>query len=99
MFLVGANIEKGLVRIGVAGVAGYYLLGKKPIGALVGIVVGGVLIRQVRKRQREQVMEQLTVVDDTQTGPPVATGIPAPGTTADPMDGTMQPGKRIGVLR
>lgn len=89
--------KERLITIGVAGVAGYYLLGKKPIGAVVGILVLSVILNNL-ERQRDSVAE-LTVMDDTQTGPPVATGIPAPGTTADPMDGTMQPGKRIGVLR
>ena len=95
MCLVEDNIDRTLVTIGVAGVAGYWLLGKKPIGALVGIVVLNVLIHANLKPR----VEELIVIDDTQNGPPVATGIPAPGTTADPMDGTMQPGKRIGVLR
>lgn len=87
---------ESLIKIGLAGVAGYYVMGKKPIGAIVGIVVLGVLLKTILKPNPEQ---NLVVVDDTETGPPVATGIPAPGTTADPMDGTMQPGKRIGVLR
>jgi len=87
---------EGLIKIGVAGVAGYYAMGKKPIGAIVGIAVLYVLMKTILKPNPELNLE---VIDDTQTGPPVATGIPAPGTTADPMDGTMQPGKRIGVLR
>lgn len=89
----------GLIKIGLAGVAGYYVLGKKPIGALVGIAVLLVLMKTILKPTTNAGVTEMIVIDDTQNGPPVATGIPAPGTTADPMDGTMQPGKRIGVLR
>lgn len=93
---------EGLIKIGVAGVAGYYVMGKKPIGAIVGIAVLYVLMNTILKPTTNAGVSEMIVIDDTQNGPPVATGLPAPGTTADPSGGIVDPNnstKRIGVLR
>jgi len=87
---------EGLIKIGVAGVAGYYLLGKKPIGALVGIAV---LMLVVKGQMR---LNQVVPTPEPSLGAPVASGLPAPGTTADPSGGYIDPNnstKRIGLLR
>ena len=92
----------GLIKIGVAGVAGYYLLGKKPIGALVGIAVLMLLVKSGQAPMMQNVMEPEPSMSEPATGAPVAAGLPAPGTTADPSGGYIDPNnstKRIGLLR
>lgn len=79
-----------------AGAGGYYLLGKKPIGALVGIAVLMLLTRT-----GQQPLTQVVPAPEPSLGAPVASGLPAPGTTSDPLGGIVDPndGKRIGLLR
>ena len=90
---------EGLIKIGVAGVAGYYVMGKKPIGALVGIAVLILLVKSGQASMMQTIMQAEPSMSEPTTGAPLSGGIPAPGTTQDPMDGTMEPGKRIGLLR
>lgn len=85
-----------------AGAGGYYLLGKKPIGALVGIAVLMLLIKNGQATLMQNVVEAEPSMSEPATGAPVVAGIPAPGTTADPSGGYIDPNnstKRIGLLR
>ncbi len=91
-----------LLMLAGAGAGGYYLLGKKPVGALVGIAVLMLLVKNGQAPMMQNVMEAEPSMSEPATGAPVATGLPAPGTTADPSGGYIDPNdssKRIGLLR
>jgi len=96
------NYNKVLMLAG-AGAGGYYLLGKKPIGALVGVAVFMLLVKSGQAPMMQNVMEpEPTGTIEPDMGAPVAAGLPAPGTTADPSGGFIDPNnstKRIGLLR
>lgn len=91
---MGTNTNERLIRLGVAGAAGYYLLGKKPIGALAGIAVLMLLTKP--KLSPPAGSSGMPIgAPEPSTG-----GMPAPGTTDDPLGGTVMPGgKSIGILR
>jgi hypothetical protein len=84
---------KKMVMLAGAGALGYYLLGKKPVGALAGVAV----LMLLTKPMQQQVPAG---TDAEAIGGPTATGLPAPGTTDDPLGGSVMPGgKSIGILR
>jgi len=92
-----------LLMLAGAGAGGYYLLGKKPIGALVGIAVLMLLVKNGQAPMMQVVPEpEPPGTVEPPLGAPVASGLPAPGTTADPSGGYIDPNnssKRIGLLR
>ena len=78
-----------------AGAVGYYLLGKKPVGALVGVAV----LMLLSKPMHQQAPAGSNGMPVGAPEPPTG-GMPAPGTTDDPLGGTVMPGsKSIGILR
>jgi len=86
-----------LLMLAGAGAGGYYLMGKKPIGVLVGIAVLMLLTRT-----GQQPLTTVVPTPEPSLGAPEASGLPAPGTTADPSGGYIDPNnstKRIGLLR
>jgi len=78
-----------------AGAVGYYLLGKKPVGALAGVAVLMLLSKPMQQQAPAGSSGMPVGAPEPSTG-----GMPAPGTTDDPLGGTVMPGgKRIGILR